>query len=252
MRRMIFAIGLVVLAAGGCQTASNAYRVNYIPDASVTIDGQLDEKAWEFAEPLGRFADPWRDGCRATRFAAFRDDQNLYFAFVAQDNTPRLAGTWQGENTLDNEDRVEIYFALDDKLAKYYCIEIDSAGRVHDFTGSFPRKWDSAWNMPGLKTAGNVVPDGYVVEGRIPLSTLEDLGLPRLQADRNWRVGLFRPDLDRQGGKSVYWITWIDPKTPKPDFHAPGAFGIFQCGQKRLCAPAMSLASPPPPATTGP
>lgn len=24
------------------------------------------------------------------------------------------------------------------------------------------------------------------------------------------------------------WITWIDPKTPQPDFHIPESFGIFR------------------------
>jgi hypothetical protein len=234
-------LGLFALGICACTTPDSAYHVNYIPDAAIAIDAQLNEKAWDLDQPLTAFNDPWRPGCLPTTFKAFCDDQNLYFAFVAQDATPRLSATWTGKSTLDQEDRVEIYFACDAALARYYCIEIDSAGRVHDFAGSFPHQWDNSWSMLGLKTAAKARPDGYTVEGSIPLAQLEALGFPPLRSGASWRVGLFRADLGppppppEPASKSVFWITWIDPKTPKPNFHVPAAFGTFRPGETRHC-----------------
>jgi hypothetical protein len=236
---VIAAMGLVAIGVCGCTAADNAYHINCIPDAAITIDGELNEKAWDLAEPLAAFNDPWRPGCLPTTFKAVCDGKNLYFAFVAQDTTPRLSATWTGKSTLDQEDRVEIYFACDDGLARYYCIEIDSNGRVHDFIGSFPHQWDNSWSMPGLKTAAKARPDGYNVEGSIPLAQLKALGFPPLRSGAAWRVGLFRADLGppppNPSSKSVFWITWIDPKTPKPNFHVPAAFGTFRPGESRHC-----------------
>jgi hypothetical protein len=227
-------LALAVFAGTGC-AASNGrtYRLNYVPNAAIVIDGKLDEPAWALAEPLTSFTDPWRHGGQATSFRALRDDVNLYFVFVAEDSTPRYEKEWHGKGTLNGEDRVEIYFALEDKLGKYLCIEIDSAGRVSDFLGSFPRKWDGRWSMPGLKTSGRSTPTGYVVEGSIPLAALEAQGLPPLTPGHPWRMGLFRADLDNPGSDAVYWLTWIDPHTERPDFHTPGAYGLFVAGETK-------------------
>ena len=232
MRTIVMAVCSMVLVAGGCQAAGNAYRVSHVPDAAIRIDGELAEPVWRRAEALTAFRDPWRGGGLPTEFRACVDDQNLYFTFIVEDDSLRLEKGWQGEKTLDREDRVEIYFAVDARLEKYYCVEIDPEGRVHEFTGSFPRKWDNMWNLPGLKTAGRVSGKGYVVEGSVPLAALHALGLPPLTSRRRWRMGLFRADMGTTAADPVYWITWTDPRTPNPDFHVPAAFGAFQLGRR--------------------
>lgn len=240
MRPMLSALCALALV-GGCRHADRhatstpepiqpgTYRVHTVHNANIRIDGQLDEPAWQLTEPLDQFTDPWRPGAPATHFKALIDGEYLYFAFEADDSTPRRGLDWRGEKTLDEEDRVEIYFAHDPELKRYYCIEIDPDGRVHDFLGSFPRQWDSDWTMPGLKTAGRSTPTGYVVEGMIPLARLAELGVPPLKPGQSWRVGLFRADLGQ--GNDVYWISWIDPQMPQPNFHVPSAFGTFHPGQ---------------------
>jgi hypothetical protein len=229
--RWTIVLVLGALLAGGCsQPPANVYRVNLVSHAAINIDGKLDEPAWGRATPLRDFADPWLGGGSPTQFQAFMDQQDFYFAFTAGDAVPAYVEQWTGKATLNDEDRVELYFALDEKLDKYYCTEIDSRGRVHDFVGSYPRKWDGRWSMPDLVVAGLPSPQGYVVEGKIPLKSLRGLGLPELRGGQCWRVGLFRADLPAQADGPVHWITWINPHTPRPDFHTPAAFGLFQAG----------------------
>jgi hypothetical protein len=76
-----------------------------------------------------------------------------------------------------------------------------------------------------------------VIEGSIPLASLQALGMRPVMPGRRWRMGLFRADLGLQGSDSVHWITWIVPHTDKPDFHTPSAFGELQFGQARPLRP---------------
>ena len=80
------------------------------------------------------------------------------------------------------EDRVELFFAgsyIDkpgpDGMEKYYGLEIDPKGRVHDYSIEYYRKFDGKWNMEGLETKATVTDDGYIVEGKIPMKSLQDL-----------------------------------------------------------------------------
>lgn len=238
MKPIAWTLLAAALLATGCQTSpSNIYYVRFVTDPDIKLDGRLTEPAWQKAATLTDFTDPWAGPkppatndlpMPSTRFRAFCDQKNLYFAFEAVDHDLVIQKEWKGESTLDNEDRVEIYFAPDAGLSKYYCIEIDAEGRVHDFVGAFPRKFDSAWDMPGLKTAARHEGNTYVVEGMIPLATLAQLGMPSLRDNATLRVGLFRADLGKSGPKSDRWMTWIVPATDRPDFHTPGAFGAFR------------------------
>ena len=119
------------------------------------------------------FTFPWSaTPAPRTEFRASIAGERLHFSFDAEDRDLVIAEKWRGESTLDGEDRVEIFFARDAALASYFCIEIDPLGRVHDYAVSHYRKFDSAWNCPGLRTAARRTADGYRVEGSIPLASL--------------------------------------------------------------------------------
>ena len=174
------------------------------------------------------------------------------------------------------EDRVEMFFSRDPRMADYYCLEIDSRGRVYDYRASYYRKFDPTWRCKGLETAAlrfdqsgkrgqapfvrstlRAVPAngacplerGYVVEGRIPRATLAEMGLPRLEPGAKVLCGLYRAEFshDRSGKPVAHretihnqgrkldgpppiedWISWIDPKTPEPDFHVPSSLGWLE------------------------
>ena len=80
------------------------------------------------------------------------------------------------------------------------------------------------------------------------LSRFEEKGFDRLRPGKRIRAGLYRAEFshDRSGrpveqketihnrGRSVdgpapieLWITWVDSKTPEPDFHVPSSLGWF-------------------------
>jgi hypothetical protein len=58
-----------------------------------------------------------------------------------------------------------------------------------------------------------------------------------LRARERWRAGLFRADFAPGKPDAPDWITWIDARTPQPDFHVAGAFGTLVLGPKQESPP---------------
>lgn len=197
----------------------------------VHIDGDPSETAWRQAPAIREFAFPWsRRTAPATEFRAFADRDRLYFAFTVRDDDVVVEREWAGESTLDREDRVEIFFARDPALQRYYCLEIDPLGRVHDYAASHYRQFDSGWACAGLRAAGKVQPDGYTVEGSIPLGTLAELTGQPVEPGASLRVGIFRAEFrrDARGEAPDNWLSWVKPAADQPDFHVPSAFADWR------------------------
>jgi hypothetical protein len=226
------------------------YRVRYVPEARIQIDGLVDEPVWSGAHVEKRFVFPWKNtAAPSTEFRALCDDANLYFSFCVHDDDIVVLGELSDEQDAVFEDRVELYFSRDDQLQTYYCLEIDSRGRVFDYRGSYYRRLEPAWQLAGLETKASTREDGYVVEGRIRLASLQELGFPRLRPGAKIRCGLYRAEFrpDRSGrpvdrsasihnlGRQVEgsppiesWISWVDPQTEQPDFHVPSSLGWLE------------------------
>lgn len=210
-------------------------------DSKAAINGKLDDKVWESVPSIsGSFHYPWEEvEAPYTEFKAYHDGVNFYFSFVVKDKQVLAEATWKGESTVDNEDRVELFFANgpidkpNNGMQPYYAIEVDPKGRVHDYSTVYYRHMDSEWNMDGLKTEAKITDDGYVVEGLIPLKTLNDL---KLINDKNvMRTGIYRAEFSRAKGEkdiTMQWISWVDPKTAEPDYHVDSSFGELRFLQK--------------------
>ena len=241
--RLIVSLTLCLAAVPRTQAADEApavpARACTVPIVSgagvVAVDGRLDEPAWARAGVETNFSLPWEPTApQRTEFRIVRDGVNLYFAFTVTDETPIIAAAYAGERTLDDEDRVELFFCRDAQTNNYYCIEIDLKGRVHDYASTFSRRqFDSAWTCEGLKTSAQAAGATYTIEASIPLRILADLGIPVPGSGAPIVAGLFRADLYRDGeGKIVpHWIAWVDPKVPRPNFHTRSAFGRFVGGK---------------------
>ncbi len=193
---------------------------------------------------------PWKQSpAPETEFRALCDGTDLYFAVRVRDADIVVLDTLRDEEDEVFEDRMEIYLSRDDQMNDYYCFEVDSRGRVFDYRGSFYRKLDTTWKFKGLQAKGRPVYKGYEIEGRIPLKSLKALGFPTVQPGVRIRCGLYRAEFshDRSGrvveqketlhnlGRKVEgpppieeWISWVDPKLKKPDFHVPATLGWLE------------------------
>ncbi len=104
------------------------------------------------------------------------------------------------------------------------------SGNKLDYKATFHRKFDFSWNCPtDLKTAGSRKEKSYIVEGGIPLKSLESLGLPSLESGE-LRVGVYRAEFDHGEGEAPVenWISWVNPNKMEEDFHVPYSLGIFR------------------------
>ena len=173
---------------------------------------------------------PWRDkAAPPTAFSLQSDGEALYFAFrVTDEDVVIIEGSPENERLVAQGDRVEMFFAQDLELKEYYSLEIDPKARVLDYRGSFYRRFDNEWEAPGLEVAARQRPDGYDVEGRLPFSALESMGL-RPTSGEPLLAGVFRGEFSH-GETTVEesWISWVIPDAEKPDFHIPSSFGCLQ------------------------
>jgi hypothetical protein len=230
--------------------STQTYRVRWTPRASIAVDGRADEAAWAEAAIEKSFIFPWdKTSPPATEFRALCDETHLYFTFRIHDDDIVVLEKLRDKQDAVFEDRAELYFAPDDWMKDYYCMEVDSRGRAYDYRGAYYRQLDPSWNCKGLETAASPLPAGYVVEGRIPLASLEAMGFPRLRPSVKIRCGLFRAEFshDRSGKPVVQrasihnrgrhidgppplqaWMAWVDPKTEEPDFHVPTSLGWLE------------------------
>lgn len=246
--------GESISLAPNCESPSPAitktYAVRLVPSAAITLDGRADEPAWAQASVEKGFTFPWKTiPAPPTEFRALCDERYLYLHFRARDEDVVVLDQLRDEEDAVLEDRVELYFAADDKLHDYYCIEIDSRGRVFDYRGRYYRQLDPAWNLKGIEAKGAPLPEGYEIEARIPLASLQAMGLPSLLAGERVRCGLYRAEFshDRSGKQVVVeetihnrgrktdgpppieaWISWVDPGTAEPDFHIPSSLGFLE------------------------
>jgi Carbohydrate family 9 binding domain-like len=207
---------------------TKTYEAIYVPDAEINLDGLADEPAWEQANLETGFSFPWEDRpVPRTEFRALFDDWALYFAFDVEDDDIVLAEDYVGKDDVVREDRVELFFALDDELADYFCLEIDPLGRVLDYRAASYRRFDRSWTFPGFDVMGQLTDEGYRVEGLIPLRSFERLGFPSPGSGQPIKFGIYRAEFSHGEGSAwtENWISWIDPQTEEPDFHVPASFG---------------------------
>jgi Carbohydrate family 9 binding domain-like len=250
MKYCRLAVLFVVAVCLGCSASvdpgkpsNKSYEVVELKDVDFSLDGKADELAWKEARLLDDFSYPWAEkwtlSALPTKFRAFCDNENLYFIFEVEDPDIVIEEPSDDEMDVAVEDRVEIYFAADLKLDKYYSVEMDLTGRRLDYKARFHRDFDFSWTFPDLKTAGRRTENGYVVEGVVPLKTLESLGLPSLESGK-LRAGFYRAEFSHTDGgpPKEEWISWVNPNTVAEDFHIPGTLGILKKAPGQPVKPA--------------
>ncbi len=188
----------------------------------------LNFSDWEKIPLLTDFSLPWNDSpVPSTAFQAFHNGLYLHFRFIAYCENPLVYVKENQKSEVMRSERVELFFRSDIEMKPYYCLEIDPHGRVLDYKTDYYRLFDYNWNWPEkIHVQSKIEAERYIVCGKLSIAVLNSLKLIR---DNRLEVGLFRvickSILDDTA--QIDWITWINPGSPKPDFHIPSAFGTI-------------------------
>ena len=185
-------------------------------------------------ELLSDFSFPWLE--RQAPPTIFRarwnpGNRRLYFSFDVEDDDIVLGEGEDARTQVIGSDRVELFFAVDESLSRYYSLEMDPRGVVLDYAARFHRQMDWQWSIDDLELDTDMRAGGYSVTGSLSLDELNKLGCLHLDSrvGRYLIAGAYRAEFHRDESGTVIedWIAWIDPKTPTPDFHVPSSFGKF-------------------------
>jgi hypothetical protein len=230
---------VITLVMTGCAhrqppaVTSAVLKVPFL-ESPIVVDGNLDERCYRERPQVRSFAIAGEPSRRpaATSAWLFWSEERLVFTFDCDDSTPVNAPPSQNENDVDPQDRVELFLWSGREADRYFCIEIASAGAVHDYAARFYRQFDNAWSPRGMEYAVKQRHGGYCVEAALSRAAMEAMGF-KLRAGMHIRAGLFRADFVTGKPESPDWITWVDAKTPQPDFHVAGAFGTLLLSSPR-------------------
>ena len=222
-----------LLVVVGCQTpiskSGPTYQVKRTTQA-ITISGTNADEGWNNANALENFSFPWLEyESPFTSFRALLGEEALYFQFQVEDEDVVLGEGENAEQAALGSDRVELFFTSNDSLRPYYSLEMDPKEQVFDSKGELYRQIDGDWDWPGLEVAAQITDKGYILEGKIPAHTLDELQLWQDKAKTRLRVGVFRAEFSYEADSTVqhHWISWVMPDSPTPDFHIPSAFGTW-------------------------
>ena len=191
---------LLLLVAISCCTSADAATVA-LPrvDHAVTVDGALDELAWQNAVQveLDIETDPG-DSIRArvkTVAYLMEDGVNLFVGFAASDPDPsKIRAYLRDRDSAYNDDFVGIVIDTYNDGRRAFQFFSNPLGVQMDMTnneaasngqnGKEDDSWDAIWD-----SAGKINAEGYVVEMRIPLTQLR---FPATEGLKTWGFDLTR------------------------------------------------------------
>lgn len=152
------------------------YTTTRIEGEPPTIDGVIDDAAWEAVEWGTDFHQRQPDDSappsHQTAFKILYDDRFIYVAWRAHDDEPEKIEARMGRRDDFPGDWVEINFdSFNDKRTAFSFTTSASGVRGDEFVSNDGNNWDSSWN-PTWFSKAKVDDEGYTVEARIPLSQL--------------------------------------------------------------------------------
>lgn len=205
------------------------YQVNFIHKKQIDNADFRHLSCWEKANFLTDFSSPWKDDpISKIEFKALHDANNLYFNFKVFDTNIYIDQKDDGFESIGNSDRVELFFRTNELLNPYYCLEIDTKGRIMDFKALPNKDFDFDWKWPkeDIEVKALKDEDSFTVEGRISIQSLKDLNLIQ---NNILEVGVFRAkfSLAENLQYEPTWISWVNPNIETPNFHIASSFGKF-------------------------
>lgn len=230
---------LVVMSSNGQQSDLYTYAPEIFicqklsPEASISIDGDINDKVWQSAEWITQLVDIEGDikpkPLYDSRISILWDDDFLYIA--AELKEPNLWATMDKQDMyLFHENDFEVFLDPDGDTHHYAEIEINALKTVWDLLLTKPYrdkgKPIDTWNMTdlkkGVKCFGTLndpsdVDDKWTVELAVPWSVLEEINThdgPPKHGER-WKANFSRVQWQLDIKQNKY-LKKVDPKTNKP------------------------------------
>ena len=229
----VFLCGCGLLQRGKKERESEPvqHRAYYSCPRKVTrlvIDGQLDEAAWQYAAPVREFsmAPGHRHPTNATRGLLTWDDRYLYVAFDATDPAIEATRTERDSRTY-KDDVLEIFFKTDPREWDYYNVEVNALGAFRDGYHTPEKRFNAAWNCPGLEVGVHVEgtlnnptdrDEGWQLEVAIPFACLPTLQGRTPEPGEVWLFHLARIDRSPRLEEGREMISTAPME--KPRFHS--------------------------------
>lgn len=206
------------------------YKVNII-NASAENILNSEDSLWKNANSLIDFSSPWNhQPIKKIEFKALHDKKEIFFQFKVFDNDIYIHPSKNKYKSINNSDRVELFFRSDENLNPYYCLEIDPTARVMNFKASPNKQFDFTWNWPEkhLKVVSYKSENYFTVNIAVSIQSFKDLSLLK---GNNIETGIFRAKYNKIENTKDYkptWITWVNPNTIEPNFHIKSSFGLLE------------------------
>lgn len=185
-------------------------------EATVAIDGALDEPPWSQATTLTGFSEyqpaDGRPAQERTDVLVWYGPHAIYFGIVAQDADPAsIRATMADRDHLERDDSVTIYLDTFDDRRRAFFFTVNPLGAQED--GVYSEGPGSAGHQFGgnedtnpdfrFDSKGRLTPTGYVVEVRIPFKSLRYSGGDTM----SWGINVKRT-IQRTGHED----TWTDAR----------------------------------------
>ena len=205
------------------------YKVNRVAE-NFRITGKGSSYFWDKANVISDFKSPWdSEEVQPIQFKAVYSSSYLFFCFRVEDTNVHIDNTDNTKASINNSDRVELFFRQDEKLNPYYCLEIDPSPRIMDFKAQPNKQFDFNWNWPkdDIEVKSSFDDSGFTVEGAISMASLRAL---KLINNNSIEAGIYRAkyNVQQDGSYEPTWITWINPNTEMPNFHIASSFGVLR------------------------
>lgn len=205
------------------------YKVNHIKENEITISGKGNHPMWKAASNLTDFSSPWDDKpIKKIEFKGIHNLEKIFFLFKVHDSQIHIHPSDDQNDSINNSDRVELFFRTDEALSPYYCLEIDPTSRIMGFKARPNKAFDFNWNWPSkeIEVKSSIEANHFSVEVAISIESLIKFGLLK---NGKIETGIYRAKYNQylDGNYESTWITWVNPNTETPNFHTSTSFGIL-------------------------
>ncbi|MFV0541209.1 MAG: sugar-binding protein [Aestuariibaculum sp.] len=207
------------------------YIVKNIGKHLFNTNGQRNLEIWNKAHVLTDFLSPWpiNKTVENIEFRALTNNKTLCCQFKVFDTNIHIDKSEIILDSINNSDRVELFFRNSPSLNPYYCLEIDPSTRIMDFMAKPNKQFDFnwIWSKTNIKVKSYILPDYFTVEIALDLLYLKTLNVLK---GNKIETGIYRAKYHEQqnGTFKPEWITWVNPNTKTPNFHTPSSFGILR------------------------